>query len=1095
MTDWSQRIADLPPEKRALLEQRLQSLAKVEVKGASIARRAVTGPMPLSFSQERLWFLAHLYPGQTAYNEASAYRLQGPLDIWALQAALNGIVDRHEVLRTTYHHQDGRPAQVVGQPRAVPLPLIDLSGMAEDERLAAAQQRFAEVIETPFDLANDLTLRACLYRLGEYDHILLTVRHHIASDGWSSRRFWSEFQELYAAETTGQPARLPDLPIQYPDYAVWQRGWLQGERLESHLDYWRRQLAGLPPLHLPTDRRRPETLSFHGAGERFALDEALVVRLQALARQEGTTLHTVLLAAYALLLFRMTGQDDLAVGVPVAGRVRAELEPLIGFFVNTLVIRAQISGNPSFRDHLGQMRQTMLAAIDHQELPFEKLVAELEPERHLNRNPLIATSFQLFESPRATFILPQVSVEAIAVPNLHAKFDMECSLVLGPEGVSGHWRYATDLFDAPTIQRMISLYQTLLAAIAEDPDHPIGQLSMLTVAEQSVLADWGITAPPAAPPVRLVHELFEQQVARTPETVAVAGDGFQLTYLELHQRTNQVARRLQELGVGPGTTVGLYLDRTAALVVGLLGVLKAGGTFVPLDTAAPPARLRLLAQDANLRLVLSTEALRSSWPESGLAVECLDGEQWARYESEQAPDSAVGTDSAAYILYTSGSTGTPKGVVVEHRQLLSYVMAAVEQYDMSGGGVFAMVQPVTFDSCHTMLFPALGWGGTLYLFSRDASLDATALSAHFEHHRPDFLKISPAHLVALGTEVGFERLMPRRCLVIGGEAIHWDLADQLLATAPSCAIWNEYGPTETTVGVLVYEIRAGGVTHRPLTASVPVGRPLAGARIYILDRHGNPAPIGVQGELCVAGPFVTRGYLNRPDATAAQFHEDTLSGETGARLYHTGDRARWLTDGVVEFLGRADDQVKVRGHRVELGEIEAVLGEHPGVAERSVVLRGGGGQAGLVAYLSARPDRRLDPGELDSFLRARLPEVMVPGVYVVLEALPRTPHGKIDRAALPAPDAGARPVSASHVAPRSPEEEAIAAIWCEVLRLERVGVHDNFFELGGHSLLGIQVFSRIEAHLGQYLPLSLLFEAPTVAQLAAHLGQLGRGAL
>ncbi len=1099
MSDLNDRIAQLPPEKRAILEQRLSEIALAAPRDSGIHGRESNEPAPLSFSQERLWFLAQLYPEQTTYNEASAFRLRGDLDVSALQAALDGLVRRHEVLRTIYHIQDSRLVQIIGAPQVVPMAMVDLSGIEEDERISSAQASFAAAIEEPFDLARDLVLRACLYQLDINDHILLIVRHHIASDASSSRQFWQDVDELYTAETTGQPARLPMLPVQYADFAVWQRERLQGEMLDQQLEYWRHKLADLAPLQLPTDFRRPQTLSFQGAGERFILDEALVEKLRLLARHERTTLHVLLTAAYAVLLFRMTSQDDIAIGVPVAGRVRVELEPLIGFFINTLVIRVQLHGQSSFRELLRQVRRTMLEALDHQEVPFERLVEALEPERSMNQNPLIATTFQFRDFAKAGPDLPRVTVQEIPVPDLHAKFDMDCSLVVHPDGVAGHWRYSTDLFEPTTIQRMIEHYRTLLAAIVEDPDCTIDKLPLLTDADRQQLFTFANTASPTPAQDGLVYELIEQQVVRSPEAPAVSlpdDDGapektITITYAELNRRANQLARLLHNRGVCPGDTVALFVESDLSTLIAMLAILKAGGVYAPLDANLPAKRLEWMCTHLRPKAFLYQDR-------HDLALLSVDDEithinidhvpVTAQSESNLAVH--IAPDDAAYVLFTSGSTGRPKAVQVPHRTLANLARWQQHHPRLSKSARTLQISSLTFDVSLQEILTTWAVGGTLVLPPSDLRRDPHQLLHFIAEKRIERLFMPYVLLQALA-DCAIDRhpILDSLCdIVSAGETLHLTPSIRtLMKSLPRCRLHNHYGPTESHV---VSAHTLIGDCDEWL-ADAPIGRPIANTQIYLLDGHLQPVPVGVPGELYIGGAGLALGYLNQPDLTAERFISHPFSYALGARLYRTGDLARYRNDGVIEFLGRTDCQIKIRGFRIEPGEIEATLTRHPNIRTAVVfVSEDRPGDQRLVAYVvPTADDCSTDPADLRAFVSASLPDYMVPAAFVVLKQLPLTTHGKIDRRALPAPDTGAHQSGAPYVPPHTPMEEQLAEIWAEVLGLDRIGIHDNFFDIGGHSLLGIQLFARIEASLGRRLPPSLLFRAQTVAQLAEHLRQ------
>jgi amino acid adenylation domain-containing protein len=1131
----TQRRNALSNQERALLESRLLARRNVAQRIPRLDRSGGATRVPASFAQRRLWFLEQLQGQLVAYNLSMSWRLRGPLNAEALRRAMEAIVRRHESLRTTFELEGDVPIQIVRPPGGFELPVYDLRTVPVDQRQAEASRLCHEEAERPFDLEADVMLRAALLRLEDEVYVLLVIMHHVATDVWSIRVFERELTFLYDAFCCGGDANLPELPLQYVDFAVWQQRELQGPRLENLVKYWGAQLEGMTPLNMPTDRPRPPMLPNRGARHPFKLKGELVDQLKMLSQTEGVTLHMMLLAAFQVLLARYSGQGDIAVGMPIAGRNHAELEDLIGFFINTLVLRTDLSGEPTFRELLARVRRVSLAAYDHQDLPFEKLVAELQPERHPSRNPLVQVLFQVLSFPDQGLSLRELEVSELPKPSERVRFDLAMHVwqsALRGEDLRGTVAYSTDLFDGATIERLVGHFVTLLQGIVADPDQRISALPLLTEAErQQLLVTWNDTAV-AYPRDRCVHQLFEEQVERTPAAVAVVCEDQQLTYRELNERANQLARHLRGLGVGPDKLVGLGVDRSLEMLVGLLGILKAGGAFVPLDPEAPPARQRTMMADAKLDLVVTTAAQVGAW--SGDHAPTGDGtnetilvvDRFGKPQPDEMPPSPYPLpleegregrvrgarargDNLAYVLYTSGSTGRPKGVMVEHRQLMNYVHAVVAKYGMGRGGSFAMVQPLTVDSSQTILFPALGWGGCVHLIARERSLDATTLGEYFTRHAIDYLKIAPSHLSALLTGAQPQRLLPRRVLILGGEALHWTLPERLAAIQPGCQVWNHYGPTETTVGVLTYPIDLENDPNRPRSATVPLGHPLANVSCHVVDGQGNLVPVGIPGELYIGGDLVTRGYLGNPDLTTQTFVSDRFAPAPGARLYRTGDVVRRLPDGALEFLGRRDEQVKIRGFRIELGEIEAVLSQHPAVRDCVVVLREEAvGDPFLAAYIvlhpphpTLSPDTRgegrvrgsiVTSQELREFSGSRLPEVMAPSAYIFLDALPRTPNGKVDRKSLPSAQHQPADRKDEFIAPRNRLEQELVQIWGELLGLERVGIHDNFFELGGHSLLAVQLLERMR-RAGLHIDIRTLFLKPTVAELAAAPSAASRG--
>ncbi|WP_408890509.1 non-ribosomal peptide synthase/polyketide synthase [Myxococcus faecalis] len=1053
--------------------------------------RLPTGQPPLSFAQQRLWFFEQLSPGSAAYNVPIHLQVNGALRIDALERAFSALVARHESLRTSFALHEGEPVQVIHAPDDFQLAFEDLSALSEVDRRSAVRRRAVEESLRPFDLGQPRLLRATLLRLAPEQHVLSLVMHHIVSDGWSLGVLVRELGALYVAFSEGEQAPLPALPVQYADYALWQREWLSGTRLETQLDWWRERLAGAPPhLELPIKGPRPAVQSQRGATVPVRLPGALRDAVGALARETGTTPFMVLLSAFQVLLSRYSGQGDISVGSPIAGRRYAETEGLIGFFVNTLVLRARVQPAETFLQLLAQVRETTLGAYEHQDLPFEKLVEALRPARDLSRTALFQVLFVLQNAPVEALELPALSLVPLETEGTEAaRFELSLNLSETSEGITGTLLFNSDLFSESTAARMVAHLQVLLEAITANPGQRLSALPLMTPAErQQVLGSWSTTPADfsnAAP----LHVLIEQQAARTPMAPAVRYEDVLLSYAQLDARANQLAMHLRELGVGPDVPVALCLERSVELVVALLGVLKAGGAYVPLEPAQPATRLRVLVEEVAAPVVV-TESRHAASFEACAAHRVLMDRDAALLagRSAAAPAVLVAPENTAYVLFTSGSTGRPKGVAVSHGALVNYVQAATERLGLRECASFALVSTFGADLGNTVLFPALCTGGVLHVLSSERLGNPMGVAEYFQRHPVDCVKMVPAHLSAWLTAPEPARVLPRKRLVLGGESSTWALVEQVRALAPTLEVFNHYGPTETTVGVL-----AGPVDAVVRAATVPLGRPLAKARVYVLDAELRLVPTGVPGELFIGGEQVARGYLGRPDLTAERFGPDPFSPVSGARMYRTGDRVRWLEDGRVEFLGRADFQVKVRGFRVEPGEVAAVLREHPSVGDAVVVAReDAAGDKRLVAYVIASVLGAVDLGTLRGFLQERLPAHMVPSGFMVLEALPLTPNGKLDRRALPEPEAGALASGAVHVPPATPMEESLASIWKEVLRVERVSRHDDFFALGGHSLIATQVVARLRGSLGVEVPLRALFEAPTLEGLARKVEQVAR---
>jgi amino acid adenylation domain-containing protein len=1037
------------------------------------------GALPLSFAQQRLWFLDQLEPESSAYVISFALHLDGRLDRAALGRALTEIVRRHETLRTRFVLEDGDPLQAVAEPFAVEPPAVDLSGLPEEARESEALRLATMLGRRPMDLAapeGGSLLRVTLLKLAESGHAMLISLHHIAADGWSMGVFLRELGALYAAFAAGRPAALPALPVQYADFAAWQRGWLAGEVLEVQLGWWHRHLAGAPPvLDLPTDRPRPAVQTHRGERLALELPRELSAALEAEGWRRGVTPFMTLFAAFSALLSRASGQEDLVIGTPIANRNRSEVEDLIGLFANTLALRADLGGDPAFADLALRVREAALGAYAHQDLPFEKLVDELEVRRDLSHSPLFQVLFTLQNTPQAGLDLPGIALARLPVETGQVQFDLTLNLAPGREGLVARFDWNADLFDRPTVERLAGWYRNLIAAAAADPSRPLSALPLLAEAERRhLLVERNGTGAPV--PECTVHSLFEETAARLPREAAVSFEGESLTYEALNARANRLAHHLRRLGVGPEVPVGLYAERSLDMLVGLLAVLKAGGAYVPLDPAYPAERLAWVAEDARIPVLLTQRRLAGALP--GLwrsAVREVEIDAEAPFADERADDLAplAGPESLAYVLYTSGSTGRPKGVEIRHRAVVNFLLSMARRPGLAEGDAMVAVTTLSFDIAVLELLLPLSVGARIELVGRETAQDPERLAAVIEASGATALQATPATWRLL-LEGGWEG-RPGLKALCGGEALPRDLADLLRKRVGS--LWNVYGPTETTVWSAVHPV---GAEAAPLT--VPIGRPIANTALYLVDPRFEPVLPGAAGELLIGGLGLARGYRGRPDLTAERFVPDPF-GASGARLYRTGDLVRLRSDGEIEFLGRADHQVKVRGFRIELGEIEAVLAEHPGLRRAVVMAREGApGERRLAAWVVPAGEAAPPAGELRAFLEERLPEYMVPSVFVPLAELPLTPNGKVDRRALPEPERG-RMEERVYTAPRSAAERVIAAVWAEVLRLERVGVDDNFFELGGDSILSIRVVVRSRKAGVLFTP-AQLFQHQTVAALA-----------
>jgi amino acid adenylation domain-containing protein len=1021
------------------------------------------GPLPPSFSQDRLWFIDQWMPGLSAYNIFGAVRMRGRLDLPVLERSFAELVRRHEVLRTTFTAVDGRPMQVIGPARGFPIPRIDLSALPAERRAALSSQRKDEEAERPFDLARGPLLRAVLLQLGGEDHVLVVTAHHIVYDVWSRELLIRELGTLYEASWHRRPSPLPEVAIQYADFARWQRRWLSGEVLAAQLDYWKRQLAGVTSgTELPGDRPRPPVQRFRGRRHLLQLPPETTAALKDLSRRSGATLFMTLLAGFDVLLHRATGEDDVVVGSPIANRNRAETEALIGFFVNTQVLRTRLDGDPSLRQVTGRVRETALAAYAHQDLAFEQIVGELRLSRDPARQPLFQILFNFLTNYQPIVLeLPELTLTPETNHSGAVQFDLVTSMYEADGRLHVSVDYSTDLFDAPTVTRLMRHWAALLEAAAAEPEQPVSALSSWSAGErQQLLVEWAEGDRIDGDGDVRIHELIAAQAERAPEAVAIAHAGELVTYRDLLVRVRRLAQCLRAQGVGPGVLVGLRIERGPAALVAMLAVLEAGGAYLPLDPAYPEERLAFMAEDAGVRLVLDGE------PESG---------EEAFHSSPARPL----PDHPAYVIYTSGSTGRPKGVVISHRGLLRSTRARLDSYP-EPVAAFLLLPSLAFDSSVAVIYWTLCQGGCLVIPDEERKTDPVHLSRLIAGHGVSHWLSIPRLYALLLSQASPGDLASLRAVIVAGEACTADLVAAHHAQLPGAALYNEYGPTESTVWTTV-----DGPARE---AGLPIGRPIAGVRVRLLDRALQPVPAGVPAELLIGGDNLARGYLGRPELTAERFLPDPFAGvaaEPGARLYRTGDLARWLPDGRLDFLGRADQQVKIRGVRIELGEIESALLRHPAVREAALLVREDRlGDRRLVAYLVAGPEVAGEPSRLRAFLRQALPDSMLPGAFVFLDAMPATATGKIDRRALAALDVAELAREAPFVAPRTPVERQIAAIWSDLLGVQRIGAHDNFFHLGGHSLLTTQLVSRLRTEFLLEIPLPSFFDDPTVAGLA-----------
>lgn len=1093
-----EKIGAIKPEILAFLKETKTASSSGELAIVPVSRKE---DLPLSFAQQRLWFLQQLSPDSQSYKMLEALRLNGSLNIAALEQSLSELIRRHEVLRTTFPTVEGKPIQKIAPPQALNLPIHDLQGLSAEEQTAQIRQMARYIASKPFDLAVGPLVEFTLVQLGEQDYVLLLKMHHIIYDGWSLSIFFGELSLAYAAFTQGLPNPLPELTIQYADFAFWQRQWLTGEVLERQLGYWQKQLAGAPlVLELPSDRPRPPLQSFQGGVEYSLLNRHLTQSLKQLSQESETTLFMTLLAAFMVLMSRYSGQSDILIGSPIANRNSSQVEQLMGFFANTLALRGNISDNPTFAEFLAQVRQTTLSAYAHQDLPFEMVVEKLQPERDLSRNPLVQVMFSLQNAPQSSGNLSGLNMQNIALPlDVQARFDLEVNFWEVPGGLEATWCYNTDIFEATTIARLAEHFQTLVQAIVANPQTRVAQLPILSAAERDrLLVEWNATQTDY-PSDKSIHQLFEEQVQRTPDAVALVFEDEQLTYQELNCRANSLAHYLKSLGVRAETLVGLCVERSINMIVGLLGILKAGGAYVPLDPEYPQERLSFMLRDAQISVLLTQRSLVNKLPEYTAQIVCLDSE--AHLIEQCSQDNAttdVPATNLAYIIYTSGSTGQPKGVEVVHRGVNRLLFGA-NYVHLDATQTFLQLAPISFDASTFEIWGALLHGAKCVLFPGTIP---TSQNLHevIEKHGITILWLTAALFNSI-IDDDEKALSAIQQLLIGGEALSVTHVRKALENLPLTQIINGYGPTESTTFTCCYPIPR---TIEANIESIPIGRPISNTQVYILDAYLQPVGVGVPGELHIGGAGLARGYLNRSELTQAKFISNPFVEAQGrrqrevraevfdhlnfkqvaeSRLYKTGDLVRYLPDGNIEYIGRIDNQVKIRGFRIELGEIEAVLSQHEDVQVCCVIVHEDTpGEKRLVAYVVPPKEVTITTEQLRQFLSNKLPSYMLPSAFVILESLPLTQNGKVDRRALKA--ISYTDNSKKFVQARNQLEMQLIQLWSKILKVDKISVQDNFFDLGGHSLLASYLMTQIQQQFGKNLPLTTLFQNPTVEQLA-----------
>ncbi|MEH1848660.1 MAG: amino acid adenylation domain-containing protein [Nostoc sp.] len=1083
INDINKRIAALSPEQRALLELRLQQKELRLKKLTSISKRKDSDILYLSLIQERLWFLYQLQPDIPLYNESSLFRITGDLNSKLLEQSINQIIQRHEILRTTFKTVEGQPLQIIAPKLTITLPVVDLQAWSEIKQEELIKQLVTEQSSQPFHLTQGPLLRGTLVQIKPQEHIILLTMHHIISDGWSWQVFYRELGTLYQTITNSSESALPELPIQYADFAIWQRQTWDQQKCQSGLAYWKQKLENLPPvLALPTDNPRPAVQSFRGAREPIILPQSLTEALKSLSQMEGVTLFMLLLTAFKILLYRYTGQTDLIVATPVANRSQIETENLLGCFVNTLILQTDLSDNPSFRELLKQVQEITLAAYSYQDFPFELLVKELQPERTLSHTPLFQVMFVCQDAPLQSLELPGLKFTPLIVDSGTAKLDLTLFLEDTKQGLMGALEYNTDLFETDTISRMIGHFQTLLTGIVAHPDANISKLPLLTNFEQNqLLVDWNDTKVDY-PQDQCLHQLFEDQVERTPNAIALIYENQQLTYSELNAKANQLAHYLQKQGVEPQTLVGICVERSPQMVIGLLAILKAGSTYIPIDPNYPQERLAWMLEDSQTSILLSQQHLVESLPSHKTQVICLDS-HWEKIagESLENPLCNLNSNHLAYVIYTSGSTGKPKGAMNTHLGICNRLLWMQDTYQLTAADSVLQKTPFSFDVSVWEFFWPLITGARLVVARPDGHRDPNYLINLITQQQITTLHFVPSMLQAFLEAEGLENCQCLKRVICSGEALSVELQKRFFARL-EVDLHNLYGPTEAAIDVTYYKCSPKNSNQQ----TVPIGRPIANTQIYLLDQYLNPVPVGVTGELYIGGVGVGKGYLHNEQLTTEKFIPNLFEQQIGSHLYKTGDLARYLPDATLEFLGRIDHQVKLRGFRIELGEIEAVLSQHSAVREAVVLPHTEkAGNKSLVAYILPISNHQYSNlmNNLRSFVKQKLPEYMLPNTFILLETMPLTPNGKVNRQALPTPEQQNHKNELSFTVPETSVEKQLAAIWTQVLGVEKISVNDNFFALGGDSILILQVISQAN-QTGLHLTVKQMFQYQTIAQLA-----------
>ena len=1072
------KATKLSAEKQVLLQQRLRSALQRQKEETALPKRQANEPLPLSFSQQQMWVIDQMSPGNPAYNLPVGYRIKSNLNIDALEKSFNEIIKRHETLRTTFTVEDDQPVQVVHSDLTIRINRIDISNLHDEERENRVSELASKEAVRSFDLSQLPLIRVSLFKLSEFEYILFINMHHTITDGWSVGVLLSELDQFYLHFTSGNSFQPSMLNVQYGDYSLWEGRNNSSDNYRNQLDFWINQLRGkLPTLELPCDKQRPSVQSFRGSNVFFNIPISLAEKLQALGSMEGCTFFMTMLAAFQVILYRYSGAEDFVIGTPVANRTMTELEPMIGNFLNMLPIRADLSENPTFIGLLKRVREVTLDAFSNKDLPFEKIVENLKFDRDPSSNPIFQVMLQVLNAAK-------LQLGDLEISNFHfdlnfAQFDLSLHLYEEEGGFIARFEYCSDLFNADTIERMSKHFMKLLEGIVAKPDQSISKIPILTEQERrQILIDWNRTEF-NYPVEKCLHQLFEEVTVGHAHRIAVEFDGKTMTYGEVNYRANQLANYLVKFGVKPESIVGIFVERSLDLLIGLLGILKTGAAYVPMDPLFPPDRLEYMMENAGITILVAHEDLLELLPQSDRKTICVDT-QWSEIEKEDGsnPNIPVKSDFIAYTIYTSGSTGKPKGVMIEHRPVVNFLVSMREEPGFKQDDVLVAVTTISFDIAVLELFLPLITGGKVVIAHKNEVIDGNLLLALLERSGATALQATPATW-KLMIEAGWENT-PNLKMMCGGEPLPRELANKMLERGGE--LWNMYGPTETTIWSSVQKIEPG---NEPIL----IGPPIANTQFYVVDKEFEPVPIGVSGELLIGGDGLARGYLKRPNLTADRFVEDPFKGD-GSRVYRTGDLSRFRPNGIVEFLGRLDFQVKVRGFRIELGEIEHLLNQHADVKEAVVVAQTDERQdVRLAAYIILYDGKDPIGSELRKYLAKKLPDYMIPSFFMKMDKFPLTPNAKIDRKAFPKPDTSLLTSERKYIAPKDELELQLAAIWKKALNVKDIGINDNFFELGGHSLLAAQVFARINKKIGINLPLATLFQAPTIRQLGELIRQ------